>query len=273
MPNEIIGTIGLIIVILLMFLKVPLGVTFSLIGGIGTTFLIGFDGAMSRFASVPYNWTTEYALTALPMFVLMGFIIAETDITKDLYSTARKWIGHLPGGLAMTTLLVTALFGAVSGAAVAAATTVGLTCYPEMKRHGYSPALSSGVIAFIVCLIAVGAFWLGETAEKKFGGAPPPENPSKRFKVTGAAVVIGLGFILMVAPPEKRVTAERPVAPLEQSVEKPQVPAPPHRLTRSTPSWRAQSSSDWPSTHSPLHPIGSKSMYTVIACPAPPGFV
>ena len=147
MSNEMIGFIGLIAILILMFLKVPLGVTFALVGGMGTIILRNFDAAMSAFARIPYSWTSEYSFSCLPMFCMMGVIVAETEIARDLYSAAHKWVGHLPGGLAMTTLMVTALFSAVSGSSVAAVATISLTCYPEMKRYGYDPSLASGVIA------------------------------------------------------------------------------------------------------------------------------
>lgn len=147
MPKEVIGLIGLVLILVLMFLRVPLGITFMVVGGAGMAVLGGFTGIMERFANLPFNWTTHYAYSCLPMFIFMGLLIASAGIAKDIYQAAFRWLGRLPGGLAITTLFACAGFGAVNGSAIAAASTVSLSCYPEMKRYGYSPSLASGVIA------------------------------------------------------------------------------------------------------------------------------
>lgn len=147
MSNEIIGIIGLALTIAFMFLRVPLGVAFAVIGGAGVVYLTNLNAALTIFETTPYAWTTNYVFSCLPMFILLGLVIAAADVAKDLYSSAFKWLGRLPGGLAMTTLIVTAIFSAISGAAIAAVTTISFVCYPEMKRYGYDDGLSSGVIA------------------------------------------------------------------------------------------------------------------------------
>jgi len=145
--NEIIGGIGLAAFLLLMFLGVPIAFTFALVGGIGTITLISFQAGMNNLTVIPFSWATTYSFSCLPMFVLMGFIIAESGITSDLYSAAYKWLGRLPGGLAMASLIACAFFSALSGTAIAAAATIGTICYPEMRRFRYDPGLASGVIA------------------------------------------------------------------------------------------------------------------------------
>jgi tripartite ATP-independent transporter DctM subunit len=147
MSNEMIGLIGIALTIALMFLRIPLGVVFAVIGGLGTIFLTSPRAALTVFETTPYAWTTNYVFSCLPMFILLGLVIAASDVAKDLYAAAFKWLGRLPGGLAMTTLIVTAIFSAISGAAIAAVTTIAFVCYPEMKRFGYDDGLSTGVIA------------------------------------------------------------------------------------------------------------------------------
>jgi tripartite ATP-independent transporter DctM subunit len=147
MSSEMIGLIGLGATIALMFCKVPLGVVFTIVGGAGTLIFTSFAATMSNFQTVPYIWTTQYTFSCLPMFILLGLIIGASDIAKDLYAAAYKWLGRLPGGLSMTTLVVTAIFSALSGSAIAAVSTIALVCYPEMKRFGYDSSLASGVIA------------------------------------------------------------------------------------------------------------------------------
>ena len=147
MSSEMIGGIGMVIFLVLMFLGVPIAFAFALVGGVGTIALVSYQGGMSNFAVIPFSWATTYSFSCLPMFVLMGFIIAESGITTDLYSAAYKWLGRLPGGLAVASLIACAFFSALSGTAIAAAATIGSICYPEMRKFGYDPALASGVIA------------------------------------------------------------------------------------------------------------------------------
>jgi tripartite ATP-independent transporter DctM subunit len=147
MPSEIIGVIGLAVFILLMFLRVPIAFTFALVGGIGTIILVSYQAGITNFAVIPFSWATAYSFSCLPMFVLMGFVVAESGMASDLYSAAYKWLGRLPGGLAIASLIACAFFSALSGTAIAAAATIGSICYPEMRKYRYDPALASGVIA------------------------------------------------------------------------------------------------------------------------------
>lgn len=147
MSNELIGVIGMLAFMALMFLRIPLGFVFAIVGGMGAIVLLNAKAGLSLYASIPFGWSTQYSFSSLPMFILMGLLISETGMAKDLYGAAYKWLGRLPGGLGMATLVATALFSGISGSAVAAAATIGAICYPEMKRYKYSPTVSSGVIA------------------------------------------------------------------------------------------------------------------------------
>ena len=146
MPHEIVGVIGLIALLVLMFLKIPLGVAFTLIGAAGIIILKSYGVGISTFGLFPYSWSSMYSFSCLPMFVLLGLVAAQTGTAKDLYSATHQWVGRLPGGLAMATLIVTAFFSAISGSAVASVATIATTCYPEMKRYGYEDSLATGCI-------------------------------------------------------------------------------------------------------------------------------
>lgn len=146
MSNEMIGFIGLIALLVLMFLKTPLGVAFTLIGAVGIIIIKSYGVGISTFDLFPYSWSSMYAFSCLPMFVLLGIVAAQTGTAKDLYSATHQWVGRLPGGLAMATLVVTAFFSALSGSSVASVATIATTCYPEMKRYGYEDSLSTGCI-------------------------------------------------------------------------------------------------------------------------------
>ena len=95
----------------------------------------------------PHAQTNYYQITALPLFVLMGTVVAASGISKDLYEAVRKWIGHVRGGLAMATVGGCGLFAAICGDSIATAVTMGKIAHPEMKRYNYDDRLSSGAIA------------------------------------------------------------------------------------------------------------------------------
>ncbi len=147
MSNEMIGVIGLGVFLLIMFLGVPIASTFAIVGGIGTLILVSYQAAVGSFAVIPFTWATSYTFSCLPMFIFMGLVVAESGMASDLYSAAYKWLGRFPGGLAIASLLACALFSALSGTAIAAASTIGTICYPEMRKYNYDPKLASGVIA------------------------------------------------------------------------------------------------------------------------------
>ena len=147
MSVEFIGILGIILLVVLMFLRMRLGTAMILIGLAGYAILAGWDKAMIMIGLEPYAQTSFYQITALPLFVLMGTIVAAAGISQDLYDAVRKWIGHVRGGLAMATAGACGLFAAICGDSIATAVTMGKIAYPEMKRFKYDDRLASGIIA------------------------------------------------------------------------------------------------------------------------------
>ncbi|MFC1533036.1 TRAP transporter large permease [Thermodesulfobacteriota bacterium] len=147
MSTELVGLIGIFVLIILMFARVPIGFAMAFVGLTGLTYLKGFENALAVLAIVPYGQIANYAITVVPLFVLMGSIASNAGISGDLYETAHKWFGQLPGGLAIATIGACAAFAAICGSSMATATTMGRVALPEMKKHQYDPALASGVVA------------------------------------------------------------------------------------------------------------------------------
>jgi len=110
MTAEIVGLIGIIVLIVLLFEGVWIGAAMLFVGVWGIVYLDGFHRALGVLANVPYSSVTAYALSALPLFILMGVVLSHTGLGADLYDTANKWIGHLRGGLAMATVVACGLF-------------------------------------------------------------------------------------------------------------------------------------------------------------------
>jgi C4-dicarboxylate transporter DctM subunit len=132
--------------LVLMFVRVPLAISFLFAGLIGLVFLTGFRTAANSFSFMPYTHGTMYVLSCLPMFILLGLIIGGSQVGQGLYSAAYKWVGRLPGSLAIASLVAIAFFSAVSGSALASLTTFAPIAYPEMRRFRYDQALAAGAI-------------------------------------------------------------------------------------------------------------------------------
>lgn len=137
---------GIVLMLVLMFVRVPLAISFLFAGLIGLIFLTGFKTAANSFSFMPYTHGTMYVLSCLPMFILLGLIIGESRVGEGLYSAAYKWVGRLPGSLAIASLVAIAFFSAVSGSAFASLTTFAPVAYPEMRRFRYDQALAIGAI-------------------------------------------------------------------------------------------------------------------------------
>jgi C4-dicarboxylate transporter DctM subunit len=102
---------------------------------------------LTQLANVPYSNVASYTLTVLPLFILMGEFAYVSGLVKGAYNAMHKWIGQLPGGLAMATIGGSAAFAAICGSSVASASTMCLVALPEMRRYKYAPSLATGSIA------------------------------------------------------------------------------------------------------------------------------
>ena len=146
MSGEVIGIIGIFILLVLMFFKVKLGTAMILTGFLGYAILSGWDTALLMIGMEPHVQTAYYPITAIPLFILMGTVVSVTGISKDLYTAARKWVGQIRGGLAIATVGACGLFAAICGDSIATAVTMGKVSYPEMKRFGYDDRLASACV-------------------------------------------------------------------------------------------------------------------------------
>lgn len=147
MSAIMIGVLGIIVLLLLMAYGLPIAFCFATVGFGGTLILKGFSSAFGVIGVTPYMWASHYVLMAIPLFILMGFFAFHAGISGDLYDFAHKWIGHIPGGLAIATILGCAGFGATSGASLACSGAMGAVAIPEMVKHGYAKTLATGCVA------------------------------------------------------------------------------------------------------------------------------
>ena len=143
----LVGIICIGILFGLAILGVRVAFAAGIAGFIGLVELIGFAPGASTAGSIPYAKTSLYALSVLPPFILIGFLAFHAGMTTKLFDAARKWIGWVPGGLAVATVMAQAGFAAVSGASTATAAVFSRVAIPEMLRNGYDTRLAAGVVA------------------------------------------------------------------------------------------------------------------------------
>ncbi|MCD6153775.1 MAG: TRAP transporter large permease [Syntrophobacterales bacterium] len=147
MSPTTVGLIGIAALFLLIFSRMPVGFVMAIIGFLGFGYLVSFDASMNLIAKDVFSVFSSYNLTVIPLFVLMGQIAYHAGISGRLFDSAYKFIGHLPGGLAIATIGACAGFAAICGSTNATAATMAAVTLPEMRRYNYKPELATGVVA------------------------------------------------------------------------------------------------------------------------------
>lgn len=142
-----IGILINVMLVALLLLGMPIAFALGLSGMAGLALLHGTDSFAFLIAAKPYTFTAVNTFIIVPMFLLMSHLAFSAGLSEKAFEAARSWVGHIRGGLAMTTVLACAGFAAVSGSSVATAATVSRIAIPEMLRAGYSKRLSAGVVA------------------------------------------------------------------------------------------------------------------------------
>lgn len=146
--NEIVvGIIGLAVLLFLFSTGIEIGFAMAVVGFIGFAILNDFHSAMNLLGRDFYEVITNYGYSVFPLFILMGQVGFSAGIAVRLYNAANKFMGHVPGGLAMATVGGAVGFKAICGSSAATAATFSSIAIPEMDRYGYSKTLSTGVVA------------------------------------------------------------------------------------------------------------------------------
>jgi C4-dicarboxylate transporter, DctM subunit len=139
------------LLIALMFLLFAMGLEVSIsmgvVGVLGLLYLRGFTVGLGVVGSIAWSNATSFSFIAVPLFVFMSGILLHSGIGKGLFTAVARWVGFLPGGLAVASIFSCAIFAAVSGSSVATAATIGMIAIPEMERRGYARSLIIGSLA------------------------------------------------------------------------------------------------------------------------------
>ncbi len=148
--NEVMaGLIGLILVLALFFTGIELGFAMAVVGFLGFSYVVSFKAGLNLLAKDFFEVLSSYGFTVIPLFIFMGQIAFNAGIAKRLYDSAYRFIGHIPGGLAMATVGGATAFKAICGSSPATAATFASVAVPEMDRYGYNKRLSTGIVASV----------------------------------------------------------------------------------------------------------------------------
>jgi tripartite ATP-independent transporter DctM subunit len=145
--NLAIGIVGFIALLALIVIRIPIAYTMILVGVVGTAIQSSPAVVMYQLKDLAYSQFSNYDLTVLPMFILMGGLASRCGLSYDLFRGANAWLGRLRGGIAMAAIAACGGFGAVCGSSTATASTMGQVALPELKRYRYSPVLATGALA------------------------------------------------------------------------------------------------------------------------------
>ena len=145
-PLEI-GLIGCLVMIVLLALSMPVAFAMAIVGFIGFACLVNPKAALSMITVDLYDTFSSNSLTVIPMFILMGQVSFHAGISSRLFNAAYKWLGRLPGGMAIATVGACTAFGAICGSGPATAATMASVVLPEMKKYKYDMSIATGAVA------------------------------------------------------------------------------------------------------------------------------
>jgi len=147
MTPELVGMIGIALLVFLFLLRVPVAFAMAIVGLAGFAYLSDAESAFILLAQDVYGALSNYPLSVIPMFILMGSFAFSSGISQRLYSTSYTWVGQYRGGLTIATVIACSGFSAISGSTAATAATMGKIALPEMEKYGYDDVLATGTVA------------------------------------------------------------------------------------------------------------------------------
>lgn len=199
MPHLLIGLIGIICLLILLAVRIPIAFALAITGIAGIVILNGLQIGIYSLGNYPFSFLKNWLLVAVPLFIFMGYLATSSGVTSKAYEIAYKWLGKLPGGLAIASVAACAAVAATSGSSVATAGMVGAIAIPEMRKYGYDKKLAAAVTATggslgILIPPSIGLVIYGFLAEASVG----------RLLLAGilpgilVGLVYSIGIILMV---------------------------------------------------------------------------
>jgi C4-dicarboxylate transporter DctM subunit len=142
-----IGFLGVLALFTAILAGINVMVALGLVGGLGLAAVVGFQAATSMLSTVFFETTHSFHFSVIPLFLLMGYFAMRAGLGEDLYDASNKWFGGLPGGIAISTTLGAAAFGAASGSSIGTATVFTKLALPQMLDRGYNKRMAAASIA------------------------------------------------------------------------------------------------------------------------------
>lgn len=139
--------IGLGILLVMVFLRVPIAFAMAVVGTAGFAVLVNLDASFALVGQTVFGTALTYELSVLPLFILMGNFVNRAGLSRELYDASHAFLGHMRGGLAMATIVACGGFSAICGSSLATAATMSKVAMPSMRRYGYADSLATGAIA------------------------------------------------------------------------------------------------------------------------------
>jgi C4-dicarboxylate transporter DctM subunit len=133
--------------LLLTFMRLPIAYAMAIVGVGGFAIMFGFDPAMALVGQIARDTAQSYALSVVPLFILMGNLVSRAGLSHELYAASNAFLGHRRGGLAMATIVACGGFSSICGSSLATAATMSKVAMPSMRRYGYADSLAAGSIA------------------------------------------------------------------------------------------------------------------------------
>lgn len=196
MPDVLIGCIGITLLLVLFAAGVELAYAMGIIGFAGLIYLRSVNAAFNFLSKDYFEAFASYTFTVIPLFLLMGQVAFNSGMAEALYKTARKFIGHVPGGLALATIVGATLFKAITTSSLATSAIFSSVAIPEMDKYGYNRRLSTGVVASVGTL-----GFLIPPAGSMIIMAMLTDQSIGRLFIAGAlpGLIIAVLFVLVVA--------------------------------------------------------------------------
>lgn len=206
--------------LLLFFLATGMPIAFAMIvsGAVGLITIGGWDLFLGVTQTGPFESVASFEFSTIPLFILMAEFLTASNITKDIFYASNKWLGRLPGGLGIATIIAGAGLGAMSGSSTASAATLSASAVPEMKKYNYKTHFAMGVVsiagtlAFLIppsiVLIVYGIMTETSISKLLISGIVPGILTALGYIVT---IVLWVGKNPEVAPKvkEKPTTSEK----------------------------------------------------------------
>ncbi|MBL6652320.1 MAG: TRAP transporter large permease [Reyranella sp.] len=142
-----VGSLLVLLMVVLLLSGMPIAIALGATGVVGILAMRPWGAAEYLLAGFPYSYTATFVFIVLPLFLFMGYMAFSANLSKYAFEAGERWLGHIPGGLAMATVFSCAAFSAVCGSSVATASTMARVALPEMLSRGYRASLAGGCVA------------------------------------------------------------------------------------------------------------------------------